>query len=89
MGIIRDGRQDERIDELEAENNDAIDSFATVANALHKERKRNDVQSARIKALTALCEKLVDRLTANGTVPAVDIALELAELRKASAPVKV
>ena len=89
MGIIRDGQQDERIRELEGDANSTVDSLATFADALAKERKRNDVQSERIKALTTLCEKLVDRLTASGAVPATEIALELAELRRASAPRKL
>ena len=82
-------RQNQRLQDLENEAQAGVDSFKTLADRLDVERKRNDVQAARIKALTALCEKLVERLTASGAVPAADLARELADVRKASEPVKL
>jgi hypothetical protein len=85
MGTFRDGAQDQEISTL---REDAVDDFRRLTELVDVERKRNDLQFARIKALSALCEKLIERLIASGTVQAHELANELSELREVSKPVK-
>ena len=89
MTIEDEHRQNRHLERLEADAEADVNSFRTVYERLDKERLRNDIQASRIKALTTLCERLVERLAASGAVPAVELAPELAELRKVSAPVKL
>jgi hypothetical protein len=87
-----DGFQNGRIGKLQQDVNgladEGVEDFRRLMEKIEVERQRNDRQSARIKALTALCEKLVDLLTASGAVPATEIALALAELRNVSPKAK-
>src|SRR5829696_3352973 len=83
---MNDFQQNAAINDLRIEAEGSLDSFKTIADRLERERNRNNVQAARIKALTVLCENLVDRLTVSGAVKADELANELAGLREASEP---
>ncbi len=62
---------------------------ARLGEQLERERKRNDIQARRIKALVAVVEKLTHHLvTAHGVAPE-GLQAELAELEEACRPVQL
>ncbi len=85
-GFFTDYRQDEAIHSLANEMEASVDAFATLSNGLERERRRNDLQTERIKALATAVEALYTGLISRGLVPAEEVAAPLAELRAAMAP---
>jgi hypothetical protein len=83
MAWLKDRLQDAAIEALTEE------TFQTEVSLIQKvahESRRNDVQTARIKALAAAIEGLSGRLVAAGLLPAEDVRAELAALRDAMKP---
>jgi len=89
MSGIRDWQQDERLKGVEGELDAQVDDARRVYERIELERKRNDVQTARIKALAVAVEGLCLKLLEKRVLDGADVAKELAELRAAMAPVKV
>jgi hypothetical protein len=88
MGL-RDWDQDNKLASLEAEANSTVDSLGTLSNQIHTEKKRNDVQTARIKALAEVLEATLSSLGASGALPKAQADALLTVLRQAMAPVKL
>lgn len=63
--------------------------MGTLAHQVHVERKRNDVQTARIKALAEVLEATLQTLKASGAMPEAQAGALLGVLRQAMAPVKL
>ncbi len=63
--------------------------MGTLAQQIFTERKRNDVQTARIKALAEVLETLLQTLKASGSLPEAQASALLGVLRQAMAPVKL
>lgn len=85
---VRDWQQDEQLAELEKDANDTVEAFGTLAQQVHAEKKRNDVQSARIRALAEVIETMLQMLKTNGALPEAQASALLGVLRDAMAPVK-
>jgi hypothetical protein len=67
--------QNERVGALEGFAEASVGSIKTLTDRLQ-------LTEARLQALSGLCEKLVDRLTARGALQKSDVGSELAELLK-------
>ncbi|HZI13007.1 MAG TPA: hypothetical protein VE153_21675 [Myxococcus sp.] len=65
------------------------DFTARLGEQLERERKRNDIQARRIKALVGVVEKLSHHLIAAQVVSPEGLQAELAELEEASRPVQL
>jgi hypothetical protein len=89
MAGWNDFQQNSRLNQLESEADSSVDSFRTLADKLEREKKRNDTQSARIKALNATVETLCTKLLERRVLTGDDLAADLAALREAMKPVKV
>ena len=89
MSALRDWSQDNKIAELEQEANASVESFGGLANQIHLEKRRNDVQTARIKALAEVLEATLVNLGASGAFPKAQADALLSVLRKAMEPVKL
>ncbi len=89
MSALKDWSQDSKIAALEAEANSSVDSIGTLSNSIHVEKKRNDVQTARIKVLAEVVEATLVSLGASGAMPKPQADALLSVLRKAMEPVKL
>lgn len=89
MSTLRDWSQDSKIAALEAEADASVDSMGTLSNAIHVEKKRNDVQTARIKVLAEVVEATLVSLGTSGAMPKAQADALLSVLRKAMEPVKL
>lgn len=89
MSFLKDFSQDNRLAELESEANSSVDSIGTLSQAVYVEKKRNDVQTARIKALAEVVEATLRSLSASGAMPKPQADALLSVLSQAMAPVKL
>lgn len=87
--IRKDWSQDGKIAALENEANASVDSMGTLSNQIFVEKKRNDVQTARIKVLSEVIEATVSSLGASGAMPKAQADALLSVLKKAMEPVKL
>jgi len=89
MGLFDDLEHQQLENSVNALADDSVNDFRVLVEKIQREQRRNDVQSQRIKALTALCEKLVVALLEKQVLGAEQISSELVALKQASAPKKV
>ena len=89
MSALKDWSQDGKIAALEAEANSSVDSIGTLSNQIHTEKKRNDVQTTRIKVLAEVVEATVSSLGASGAIPRAQADALLSVLTKVMEPVKL
>ena len=87
--IQQDGRLRDLENQVERAADESVEDFKTLIDKVRREEKRNDVQSQRIKALSAVVEQLAMQLLAKGVLRGDDLAGVLEELKKANAPVKL
>jgi hypothetical protein len=88
-GLISRAIQQNQINELTDEANSTVESLGTLGQQVQTERKRNDVQTARIKALSTVVEGLLLALRENGAIPEAKTDELLQVLRTAMTPVKL
>jgi len=89
MSLFDDLEHQQLENSVNALADDSVNDFRVLVEKIQREQRRNDVQSQRIKALTALCEKLVVALLEKQVLGAEQISSELVALKQASAPKKV
>jgi len=86
---LKDWSQDRQLASLEQEANSTVDAMGSMSQQIFTERKRNDVQTARIKALAEVVEAMLMNLGQTNALPQQQAEALLQVLRTAMAPVKL
>lgn len=86
---LKDWSQDRQLASLEQEANSTVDAMGSMSQQIFTERKRNDVQTARIKALAEVLEAMLMNLGQTNALPQAQVDALLQVLRTAMAPVKL